>query len=77
MIDIMKQGLGHRTPQQEAVPKGQEFSGIENLWPRDGSCPHVFDTFKVFSFLKLHRSFVIIDLKEGGHHGSAIFRHSV
>jgi len=31
MINIMKQGLGHRTPQQEAVPKGQEFSGIENL----------------------------------------------
>ena len=77
MIDIMKQGLGHRTPQKESVPRGRKFSRIENLWPRDGSCPHVFDTFKVFSFLKLHRSFVIIDLKEGGHHGSAIFRHSV
>ena len=25
MIDIMKQGLGLRTPQQEAVPKGQEL----------------------------------------------------
>ena len=25
MIDIMKQGLGHRTPQQEVVPDGQEI----------------------------------------------------
>ena len=24
MINRMKQGLGHRTPQQEAVPKGAE-----------------------------------------------------
>ena len=32
-------GFGAGTPQQEAVPKGQEFSRIENLWPRDGSCP--------------------------------------
>ena len=32
-------GFGAGTPQQEAVPKGQEFSSIENLWPRDGSCP--------------------------------------
>ena len=32
-------GLGAGTPQQEAVPKGQEFSRIENLWPRDDSCP--------------------------------------
>ena len=77
MIDIMKQGLGQARPNKKAVPSGKKFSGIENLWPQDDSCSHVFDTFKVFSFLKLHRSFVIIDLKEGGHHGSAIFRHSV
>ena len=32
-------GFGAGTPQQEAVPKGQEFSSIENLWSRDGSCP--------------------------------------
>ena len=35
-------GFGAGTPQQEAVPKGQEFSRIENLWPRDDSCSHVF-----------------------------------
>ena len=34
-------GFGAGTPQQEAVPKGQEFSRIENLWPRDDSCPVV------------------------------------
>ena len=33
-------GFGAGTPQQEAVPKGQEFSSIENLWPRDDSCSH-------------------------------------
>ena len=33
-------GFGVGTPQQEAVPKGQEFSSIENLWPRDDSCSH-------------------------------------
>ena len=33
-------GFGAGTPQQEAVPKGQEFSRIENLWPRDDSCSH-------------------------------------
>ena len=32
-------GLGAGTPQQEAVPRGRKFSRIENLWPRDGSCP--------------------------------------
>ena len=41
MIDIMKQGLGHRTPQQEAVPKGQKIfkngqrtgsSGKHRIW---------------------------------------------
>ena len=42
------QGLGHRTPQQEAVPKGQEFSRIENLWPRDDSCSHTFTLFAIF-----------------------------
>ena len=31
-------GFGAGTPQQEAVPKWQEFSRIENLWPRDDSC---------------------------------------
>ena len=77
MINVMKQGLGQARPNKKAVPGGRKFSRIENLWPQDGSCPHVFDTFKIFSFLKLHRSFVIIDLKEGGHNGSAIFRHSV
>ena len=30
-------GFGAGTPQQESVPRGQEFSRIENLWPRDDS----------------------------------------
>ena len=38
-------GFGAGTPQQEAVPKGQEFSRIENLWPRDDSCPLRFPKF--------------------------------
>ena len=38
------------TPQQEAVPKGQEFSRIENLWPRDGSCSLRFPEFLKFHF---------------------------
>ena len=77
MINIMKQGLGQARPKKNLSQGARNFQEFENLWPRDGSCSHVFDTFKIFSFLKLHRSFVIIDLKEGGHHGSAIFRHSV
>ena len=44
-------GFGAGTPQQEAVPKGQEFSRIENLWPRDGSCSHAFTLFAI-SFLE-------------------------
>ena len=39
---LVPAGFGAGTPQQEAVLKGQEFSGIENLWPRDDSCPHAF-----------------------------------
>ena len=44
-------GFGAGTPQQEAVPKGQEFSRIENLWPRDGSCSQAFTLFAI-SFLE-------------------------
>ena len=29
MINMMKQGLGHRTPQQEAVPKGKNFQELK------------------------------------------------
>ena len=32
MINLMKQGLGHRTPQQEAVPRGKNFQE----WTTDG-----------------------------------------
>ena len=39
MIDIMKQGLGQTRPSKKAVPRGRKFSGIENLCPRDDSCP--------------------------------------
>ena len=42
MINIMKQGLGLALPNKKAVPRGRKFSRIENLWPRDGSCPHAF-----------------------------------
>ena len=70
MIDIMKQGLGHRTPQQEAVPKEQEFSRIENLWPQDDSCPHTFlsHVHSLWAFLsgKSGVLFVRIKPKEGG-----------
>ena len=41
------------TPQQEAVPKGQEFSRIENLWPRDDSCSHLFRCVSQFSHFAL------------------------
>ena len=44
-----KQGLGQARPNKitsemrthcrSEVPDGQKFSRIENLWPRDGSCP--------------------------------------
>lgn len=29
MINMMKQGLGLRTPQQEAVPKGKNFQKLK------------------------------------------------
>ena len=41
-------GFGAGTPQQEAVPKGQEFSRIENLWPRDGSCSYLICSNSIF-----------------------------
>ena len=41
-------GFGAGTPQQEAVPKGQEFSRIENLWPRDDSCPYLICSNSIF-----------------------------
>jgi hypothetical protein len=45
-------GFGAGTPQQEAIPKGQEFSRIENLWPRDGSCLPELRVFSIFLLLK-------------------------
>ena len=39
MIDIMKQGLGQARPNKKLSRMGTIFSGIENLWPRDDSCP--------------------------------------
>ena len=42
-------GFGAGTPQQEAVPKGQEFSSIENLWPRDDSCPLPLRSKRIFN----------------------------
>ena len=42
-------GFGAGTPQQEAVPKGQEFSRIENLWTRDGSCPLPLRSKRIFN----------------------------
>jgi len=29
MINMMKQSLGHRTPQQEAVPRGKNFQELK------------------------------------------------
>ena len=37
---LIPTGLEAGTPRQEAVPKRQKFSRIENLWPRDDSCSH-------------------------------------
>ena len=46
-------GFGAGTPQQEAVPKGQEFSRIENLWPRDDSCSRLCRCVSPFSHFTL------------------------
>ena len=55
-------GFGAGTPQQEAVPKWREFSRIENLWPRDDSCPlplrskHVFEScFRIVKTQKISK----------------------
>ena len=45
--------VGAGTPQQEAVPKWQEFSRIENLWPRDDSCSPLFRCVSQFSHFNL------------------------
>ncbi|MFR4467828.1 MAG: hypothetical protein ACLT48_10775, partial [Faecalibacterium prausnitzii] len=50
---LVPAGFGAGTPQQEAVPKGQEFSRIENLWPRDDSCSHLFRCVSQFSHFTL------------------------
>ena len=57
-------GFGAGTPQQEAVPKWREFSRIENLWPRDGSCPLplrskcIFDEcFRIVKAQKISRGY--------------------
>ena len=42
-------GFGAGTPQQEAVPMGWKFSRIENLWPRDGSCPLPLRSKRIFN----------------------------
>ncbi|RGF73681.1 hypothetical protein DXA70_12010 [Faecalibacterium sp. OF04-11AC] len=31
---------GTARPNKKLFQREQEFSAIENLWPRDGSCPH-------------------------------------
>jgi hypothetical protein len=53
-------GFGAGTPQQEAVPKGQEFSRIENLWPRDGSCSQLIRSKQFlrncFQIVKTHKA---------------------
>jgi hypothetical protein len=53
-------GFGAGTPQQEAVPKGQEFSRIENLWPRDGSCSQLIRSKQLlrncFQIVKTHKA---------------------
>ena len=41
--------FGAGTPQQEAVPRGWKFSRIENLWPRDGSCPLPLRSKRIFN----------------------------
>ena len=53
-------GFGAGTPQQEAVPKGQEFSRIENLWPRDDSCSQLIRSKQLlrncFQIVKTHKA---------------------
>ena len=60
-------GFGAGTPQQEAVPKGQEFSRIENLWPRDDSCSYLIcsnsifcDCFQIVKAHKQQRNFFLL-----------------
>ena len=59
-------GFGAGTPQQEAVPKGQEFSRIENLWPRDGSCPLPLRSKRIFN-----KCFQIVKTQKISRGGSA------
>ncbi len=63
MIDIMKQGLGQARPNKalrkltrvEEVKSrmDKKFSRIENLWPRDDSCSHLFRCVPQFSHFNL------------------------
>ena len=36
---VTRQGLGQARPNKKQSQRDRKFSRIENLWPRDGSCP--------------------------------------
>ncbi|KAB3572454.1 hypothetical protein GAY63_23275 [Phocaeicola vulgatus] len=47
--EITQQGLGQARPNKKLSQRGRKFSRIENLWPRDGSCPLQLRSKRIFN----------------------------
>ena len=44
-----QQGLGQARPNKKQSQRGRKFSRIENLWPRDDSCPLPLRSKRIFN----------------------------